>query len=112
MLKEIHMPPGLLLGVMHLASLPTALRASEPRPLRKVDPQIQPALLSIKPNIHHPPRLLKTQRLLEQVDVVHTRLPSSRIKKPGSLPTAPDGYPLRTWRSQWMRKAVRAELQL
>jgi len=43
--------------------------------------------------------------LLDQVDVVHTRLPSSRTKKPGSLPAAPDGYPLRTWRSPFVTES-------
>ena len=82
MLEEVQMPPGLLLGVVHLAPLPTALRAREPRPLRKVDSQIQPALLGVELDIHHPPRLLKTERLLEQLAVAQTGLPSSRIRSP------------------------------
>jgi hypothetical protein len=80
---------------MHLAPRPAALRTSEPRPLRKIDLQIQPALLSIEPDIDHLPRRLQAKGLLKQNSTAslmpgsHHRGSEARqaLSRPGRLPT-------------------------
>jgi hypothetical protein len=75
MLEEVHMPPRVRLGVVHLASSRTALRAPKPRPLREVNPQIQTTPPSIELDVNHLPWLLKAKGSLKQVQIVHAGLP-------------------------------------
>jgi hypothetical protein len=68
------MPPRVRLGVLHLAARHPAHRARKPRPLRKVDPQIEPAPLGVELAVDYLPRLLKAKRSLKQVEIGHPRL--------------------------------------
>jgi len=98
-LEKVQMPPRLLLGVVDWAALPAALRTREPRPLRKIDPQIQPPLLGVELHVHDLPRLLKPKRSRKQLRIVHPRLPSSRIRSRARSQPDRTASPLRTWRS-------------
>ena len=107
MLEEVQMTPGLRLAVMDRAAVLRALRAREPRALRKVDAQIKTALLERA--VGHAPRSLEPERLLEEVDISHPYIvadapavrPGScaaprRQETPlrGSLTLGPVGLPL------------------
>jgi hypothetical protein len=76
------MPPSVALGVVHLASGRSALRARKPSTLREVNPQIKTTPRNIEPDIHDLPRLLEAKGSLKQVEIVHVGLPSSRIRSP------------------------------
>ncbi len=80
MLEEVQMPPRLRLGVARLQPRRTALRAAKHRPAGEVDPQIQPALIDVEAHLDDLPRRVQPKRLLKEVDVMHTGLPSSKIR--------------------------------
>ena len=98
-LEEVQMPPGLLLGVMHLAACRSTLRTPEPRALREVDAQIQPPPLHVKLDIHYLPRLLKTKRSGKQVEIVHAGS-HDRGSEARQTPSHTGRYPLKTPRGR------------
>jgi hypothetical protein len=81
-LKEVQMPPRLLLGIARLQPRPVALRAGERRPAREIDPQIQPLGFGIELDARDPPRFAQPERGLEEKKILrlHQRLPSSTIR--------------------------------
>ena len=80
MLEEVQVAPGLRLAVMDRAAVLLALRAREPRALRKVDAQIKTALLERA--VGHAPRRLKAERLLKEVDISHPYIVADRAHRP------------------------------
>src|ERR1035441_5877819 len=90
MLKEVQMPPSVALGVVHLASGRSALRARKPSTLREVNPKIKTTPRNIELDIHDLPRLLEAKGSLKQVEIVHAGLLFIADQKPGRLATGPD----------------------
>src|SRR5450432_2533377 len=92
MLKEVQMPPRLLLGVLHRATRSLTLRAPEPGALPEVDPQIQPLALRIELDARDLPRLAQPERRLEEKKILrlHPTAPIIDDQKPVRQSTAPD----------------------
>jgi len=111
MLKEVQMPPRLLLGVMHLQPRPVALRAREPRSLREVEPQIQPLGLRVELDAQHLPRVAQPERGLEENKILrlHATAPHHRRSEAGQAISRPGRYPPSTWRSRRSWQHSRAD---
>jgi hypothetical protein len=84
MLKEVQMPPRLLLGVLHRATRPLTLRAREPGSLREIEPEIQPLTLTIELDTRDVPRVAQPERCLEQKKILrlHPTAPIIDDQKP------------------------------
>jgi hypothetical protein len=91
-LEEVETPPRPLLRVARLQRVPAALRAAERRPLRKVDPHVQPLRLPVEPDRDDLPRRGQAERGLEQSDVLslHRTAPIIEDQKPARQSSAPD----------------------
>ena len=98
-LEEIQMPPSLVFRVVDRAAVTPALRAGEPAPPRKVDVQIEPALLDSERAARHRPRRRKTKGQLKKIDVSHppTMDPIPPTRSPARPKNPP--YPLISARS-------------
>ena len=88
------MPPGLVLGVVHLATLRRALRACERGAPLEVDAQLKPTLIGIEGGLHDTPRRHEPERLLKEIDIAHPRILADH-RAPLNRP-----YPLETARRQ------------
>jgi nanoRNase/pAp phosphatase (c-di-AMP/oligoRNAs hydrolase) len=86
MLKEVQMPPALLLGVVHPQPRALTLRTREPRALQELDPQIKPHTLAIKLDAHDPPRIAQPERSLKPTKILrlHKTAPIINDQKPVS----------------------------
>ena len=71
MLKEVEMPPCLLLRVVDPATCASAFSAGEPATGRKIHVQIETTVFDRKLGSHHLPRRRQTQGQLEKIGVSH-----------------------------------------
>src|SRR5664280_2966992 len=90
------MPPRLVLRVVNRATLAAALGAGEPAPARKIQVQIEPAVLDRKLDARHRPRRLQPKGQLEKIGVSHPC---------GFRPIAPNANP-RNGLTHWIQRGA------
>jgi hypothetical protein len=79
-LKEVQVPPGLVLAVVGRTAGNAAFRAGEPAALDEIQVDVQPLGRGVEFALRHHPRRLDAQRHSKQVGVTHVVPPPQRLR--------------------------------
>jgi hypothetical protein len=79
-LKEVQVPPGLVLAVVGRTARNAAFRAGEPAAPGEIQVDVQPLGRGVEFALRHHPRRLDAQRHLKQFGVTHALPPPQRLR--------------------------------